>query len=347
MTVIGSAPVKAGTCYRCHGKGIVYFQYGTGTYGHNNSKRQCPICHQMVPSGVTHTDPCPDCGGSGQTRSNTRSGSSSRSSSSSSSSSYSGGYQSYGTLTPNEQLQLDMMKAQYKGYEGFMNQNRCYGKINKYNPQNHHYLSVVTGDIKKENSGRLAAFSASGAGVVIRGNNGYCYQGLPKEMVSTIDEINTQKGRFIDITISDYGKYWCVVHDRNGTRYWRAMADQSIYDQLHALDNAGKKVCTVALDDFSHYIIACDDGTTVCSKEFEDLVNKARAKYGDIKSASFTAHGGCVMCCERGVYFNSIASSVADVLKKLSFLPRCIKVSYTGHYFISDNSDNGLCYYWM
>lgn len=338
---------NAHKCLRCGGKGIIYFQHGTGTYGHNNSKRQCPICHQWIPSGVSHSDRCPDCGGTGEIGGNKRNSSrNGNSSSSSSSGSYSNDYSG---LTPNEQLQLDMMNAQYQGYEGFMNENHCYGKIGKYNPNNHRQLDYLTKHFQNGSHGRLAAFSADGAGVVIEGRNANVYQNIPSGMADAILKGNKQAGTFIDIALSDYGKYWSVIYDVNGVRYWHAYATDEIYGKLNELCGANKKICTVAIDDFNRYIISCDDGTTVCSSQYVDLVNKARNKFGNIKCASITAHGSVVLCCERGVYFNYIASSAADVLKKLDFIPRYIKTSYTGHYFISDNRDyeHYTYYYWM
>lgn len=114
----------AQTCTRCHGKGIIYFQYGTGTYGHNNSKKQCPICHQWVPSGVSHSDPCPSCNGRGSIRS-TNTNHSSRNNNSS---------QTNGTFEATQNFILEnALNAQLKGYDGFLDQNNCYGNIGKYN----------------------------------------------------------------------------------------------------------------------------------------------------------------------------------------------------------------------
>ena len=230
-----------------------------------------------------------------------------------------------------------------------MNENNCYGKIGKYNPNNHQSLNVLINNIKEGGHCRLAAFSAYGAGVTVQGRNALCYQNAPSNLIDAILKGNKQSGTFIDITISDYGKYWCVIYDVNGVRYWHAYATDEIYGKLNELCGANKKICTVAIDDFNRYIISCDDGTTSCSSQYVDLVNKARNKFGNIKCACITAHGSVVLCCERGVYFNYIASSVADVLKKLDFIPRYIKTSYTGHYFISDNRDyeHYIYYCWM
>ena len=346
LVILIAAPhADAGRCLRCGGKGIVYFQRGgTGTYGHNNSKRQCPICHQMVPSGVSHSDRCPDCNGTGQIQSRS-SRSSSRSRSSSSSSSSSSYQQYYGGFTPEQQLALDMMDARMRGYNGMVNENHSYGKAIRYDPTLHTYIDYLTDAIKEANEARIAAFSRNGIGVVIMGNNGYCYRHLPQSMIDVIDDVNNKKGRIIDINITEFGKRWSVISKVDNKFRWTVLASDDIYSKLHAFNDQGKEIVSVAMDEYSGYVIVCDDGTTECSPKFESTVRQAKNKFGKILSACVASQGHCVLCCERGVYFNSIPSSAVDILKKVGFIPRYVKVTNYGQYFISDGG--GRCYYWF
>lgn len=323
----------AQTCTRCHGKGIIYFQYGTGTYGHNNSKKQCPICHQWVPSGVSHSDPCPSCNGRGSIRS-TNTNHSSRNNNSS---------QTNRTFEATQNFILEnALNAQLKGYDGFLDQNNCYGNIGKYNPNNHVYLNSLTNKIKELNRCTSGGFSSKGAGVIIFDGYGFQAENVPQELLDQLFEINRNEQTIKDVTFSDNGTYWCVVYNING---WFALAPQEVYDQLNSMIDKEIGIRSVALDDFGHYIIVGDDGTVLCSQKYQNIVNEARNKFGKIVCASTTLHGGVVLCCDNGVYFNRISSSVADVLKKLDFIPKVVKISYTGHYLITDG--NNYSFYWF
>lgn len=345
LVILTAAPhADAGRCLRCGGKGIVYFQRGgTGTYGHNKSKRQCPICHQMVPSGVSHSDRCPDCNGTGQIQSrSSRSSASSRSSSSSSSSS---SYQQYdGGFTPEQQLALDMMDARMRGYNGMVNENHSYGKAIRYDPTFHTSIGFLTDAIQKANEARIATFSRNGIGLVVMGNNGYYYNQLPQGMLDVILDVNKKEGRIVDINITELGKCWSVISRVGNKLIWNAVASEDILNKLQALNRQGKDIVSLAMDEYSNYVIVCDDGTTECSPEFEATVRQAKNKFGKILSACVTNLGGCVLCCDRGVYFKSIPSSAADILKKVDYIPRYVKVTSYGRYFISDGNTRS-CYW--
>lgn len=333
----------AQTCPRCHGKGIIYFQHSTGTYGHNNSKKQCPICHQWVPSGVSHTDPCPSCNGCGSIR-NSNSNHSSKSKNNSSTDNNFSSIDAAVQAMQQEMwdIAIENSYGQLKGYEGSLNQNNCYGNIGKYNPNNHVYLNTLTNKIKELNRCTTGGFSSNGAGVIIFDRNGFQAEKVPQELLDKLFEINKSQQTIRDITFSDNGTYWCVVYNFNG---WFALAPQEVYDRLNSLNNKNIGIRSVALDDFGHYIIVGDDGTVLCSPKYQTIVNEARNKFGKIVCASTALHGEVVLCCDRGVYFNKISSSVADVLKKLDFIPKVMKISYTGHYLITDG--NNCAFYWF
>lgn len=213
----------AQTCTRCHGKGIIYLPIWHGTYGHNNSKKQCPICHQWVPSGVSHSDPCPSCNGRGSIRS-TNTNHSSRNNNSS---------QTNGTFEATQNFILEnALNAQLKGYDGFLDQNNCYGNIGKYNPNNHVYLNSLTNKIKELNRCTSGGFSSKGAGVIIFDGYGFQAENVPQELLDQLFEINRNEQTIKDITFSDNGTYWCVVYNING---WFALAPQEVYDQLNSM----------------------------------------------------------------------------------------------------------------
>ena len=328
-------------CPRCKGKGKIYFQYGLSTFGHTNTKKQCPICHKMVLAGVSHCDDCPDCGGRGRiVRSNGSRNTSTRNSSHSSS----GVTQQYGLTPEQQQMCLDNMNSQLEGYDGFLNQNRAYGKVYKFNPRNHQGQTPLTNKISELNRASIAIFTDSG-GLIIYDGNGYLTNNIRNDINDKLASINRNREVIRDITISDSGNYWCVIYGKDGWFAWHASATNEIYNKLNCFINTNEFINSVAFDSFGHYVIVGERGTVLCSSLYQDVVNRARQKFGKIISASVTDHGGCVLCCQNGVYFNGIASSIADVLKSINYIPRVIKHSYTGHYFIGDGK--GGCRYWF
>ena len=238
-----------------------------------------------------------------------------------------------------------MMDARMRGYNGMVNENHSYGRAIRYDPTLHTPISFLTDAIQKANEARIAAFSRNGIGLVIMGDNGYYYHQLPQGMLDVILDVNKKEGRIIDINITQFGKCWSVISRVNNKLIWNALASDDIYNKLHALNSHGKDIISLAMDEYSNYVIVCDDGTTECSPEFEATVRQAKNKFGKILSACVTNLGGCVLCCDRGVYFKSIPSSAADILKKVDYIPRYVKVTSYGRYFISDG--NTRSYYWF
>ncbi|WP_065219248.1 MULTISPECIES: zinc finger-like domain-containing protein [Butyricimonas] len=323
-------------CYRCHGKGIIYFQHNVGTYGQNNSKKQCPICHKWVPAGVSHSDPCPDCNGhgvvssSGSNKSNTRNTSGNNNAS-----------ETYGLSAETQQQMLNVMNGQLRGEEGFLNQNNCYGKYYQYNPTSHVGLNTLTDKIKELNRCSTGAFSANGAGVIVFDGYGFQTQGVPQALLDRLFQINKEQQTIKDVTITDNGTYWCVIYGN----CWAAYAPEGVYNQLNVMINKSG-ISSVALNDSGHYIIVGNDGSTLCSSQYyQERVNEARGKFGKIISASIDLFGRVALCCERGVYLCGAPSSVADVLKSINIIPKVVKISFTGHYLITDGK--GVCWYWF
>ena len=328
------------TCTKCHGRGIITFQYGMSTFGINNSKKQCPICHQWVSAGSAHSDPCPKCNGTGRiprpVTSTSKSNSYSTPVSNSSSAPVNYNY------SPNVQYPIsNATNINIQGYDGFMEQNNCYGNIVRYFPNNHVYLNDLTNKIKELNRCRTGAFSSKGNGVIVFDNNGFQAKNIPQDLLNKLFEINKNQQDIRDVAFSENGTYWCVIYNING---WYAYSPKEFQDRMNDMISRRIGVRSVALDDYGNYVIVGDDGSVLCSPKYQQTINEARNKFGKIISASVT--NSCyVFCCERGVYFNGIQSSVADILKKTSYIPKVVKITSTGHYLITDG--NNACWYWF
>lgn len=322
-------------CYRCHGKGIIYFQHNVGTYGQDNTKRQCPICHKWVHAGVSHSDPCPDCNGLGVVSGSGKNTSNVRNTSGNDSAP-----ETYGLSAETQQQMLNAMNAQLSGEDGFVNQNNCYGEFYQYNPTSHVYLNTLTDKIKELNRCSTGSFSSNGAGVIIYDGYGFQTQGVPQPLLDRLFEINSKHQTIKDVTITDNNTYWCVIYGNA----WAALAPENVYQQLNAMLPRG--ISSVALNDYGHYIIVGNDGSTLCSSQYyQERVNEACGRFGKVVSASIDLFGRVALCCERGVYICGAPSSVADALKKINFIPKVVKFSFTGHYLITDGDRN--CWYWL
>ena len=324
-------------CYRCNGTGRIYFQHGIGTFGHSNKKSQCPICHQWILAGVSHSDPCPACNGLGSINKPDYNNSSQRNKSNGGNSSNNDVPVQNG-FTAEQQLALDMLNASLSGYDGFMDQNRCYGKVYKYNPQNHKGQFQLTQSINNRKRCRIASFTDNG-GVTIWGDNEFYGVNVKNEILEKLMDIH-KKGEYVkDFTMTNTGKYWCVSYGKDNWFAWHANGFQGLYDALNQFIKMGVGIRSVAMDENEHFIVVGDNGHVVYSMQYEKVVKDAINKFGQVYGVSLNVYGGCILCCQNGVYFNGLASSVADVLKKINYIPKVFKHSYTGHYFFGNGTD--------
>lgn len=336
-----SRPIE---CRRCRGKGIIFFQHNVGTFGLSNKKSQCPICHQWILAGSSHSDPCPDCQGRGTINTPDNNNRSRQRNQSGGGNSSNNNVPIQNGFTQEQQLALDLLEAQLQGYDGFLDQNHCYGKVYKYNPKNHRGQNVLTQCIQDKKECRIASFTDNG-GVIIWGNNNYYANNVSSDIINKLSDIYNKQEYVKDFTISNGGKYWCVSYGKDQWFAWHAVGSQTLYDCLNHFIKKGVGIRSVGLDDYGRCIVVGDDGEVKYSIEYEKAVKDAINKFGQIYGVSINSNGCCLFCCQNGVYFNGLASSAADALTRLNYIPRVCKHSYTGHYFFSDGK--GRCDYWF
>lgn len=231
--------------------------------------------------------------------------------------------------------------AQTSGSRGTYEGNKGLIAYVTYNPQHHVALPALTNKINKWNSCRTGAFSDNGKGVVVSGNCGFWCVGVNKYLEDKLFEINDKGQRIRDISISEDGKYYGCIYNYNG---WYAYAPQTVYDELNHFVNKGIAINSFAINSAGEYIIIGDNGTFRCSEKFRKMITATISRYGKVLSADISG-SAFILCCERGIVGSLVPSSVIDVIKEMSYMPKVIKFSQSGHYLIT-NGDSAY-YYWM
>lgn len=232
--------------------------------------------------------------------------------------------------------------AQMTGEDGTLDLDNCYIKYCRYNPNNYVAIPALTNKINEWNSVRTGAFSDNGSGVIVCGNNGFWANNIDDSFMKKLFEINKNNQRIRDVAISEDGKYWGVAYNYNG---WYALAPQKVYDELNYFVNNKIGINSLTINSNGDYIIIGDNGDFRCSSKYYDILIVATAVYGKVISADISKNG-YIVCCERGFNGVFVPSNIAEIaLKKVSFTPKVIKMSASGHYLIT-NGDSAY-WYWM
>lgn len=191
---------------------------------------------------------------------------------------------------------------------------------------------------KELKNGTLA--ERSGAGVVIYGNNGYAYTGsTPEALKNKIVEINKANQNIVDLCVTDNGDY-CIIFDGNG---YSAKGPTEFLNALQYFNTKKEGIKSVALSDQGTWVVVGETNLKCSSTLLQFIVN-ARDKYGTVRSVSLSSTGGIVVCCERGVSWNSLVSNnVVEKIKETDFSIHFVKFTANGKYIIT-NGDKKAWY---
>jgi len=227
------------------------------------------------------------------------------------------------------------------------------GSSSRYNAKANFYFSGTTryitppsvrkhqyivDNLAKEGSMKVGTINSSGVGVLIRGTNGYAYTGeTPQGLKDQIVARNKANENIIDVNVTERGN-WVIIFGVNG--YWSSGYPQAFFSRLGEYNRNHETMRSACFNDSGAWAIVTDAHFTG-DDATHDFIKRAANLYGNIYSV-FLTEMGKVACCEQGVYYENIPSTVAGYLADISFKPRFVKFTDSGFCVITDG--NGA--YW-
>lgn len=198
--------------------------------------------------------------------------------------------------------------------------------------------AYIVENLDQNGSMKVGAINSYGAGVIIRGTNGYAYTGeTPQGLKDQIITRNKANENIIDVNVTERGN-WVIIFAAYG--YWSSGYPQAFFSKLGDFNRNKETIRSACFNDSGLWAIVTDahyagDNTT------QDFIKRAANLYGSIYSV-FLSELGKVACCERGVYYENIPSNVVESIANINFKPRFVKFTDNGFCIISN--DNGA--YW-
>ncbi|MBQ4421099.1 MAG: hypothetical protein II878_06090 [Bacteroidales bacterium] len=196
-------------------------------------------------------------------------------------------------------------------------------------------LKYLRDDVSEKGGFRTGAISTNGKGVIIRGNNGYAYTGIPTNLADKIKSLNKDNSKIEDVFFSPNGEYYGVVYDSYG---YFAHTLQTMLDKLKEYNNNQEQITSVSVNNNGDFIIITDKHLYASNTNDYNAMIAAKDKYGYIYSAC-TTEEGVIFCCERGVYYSNIPTILENKLKSLSWKPRIIKFTDYGTFIVTDGEN--------
>lgn len=194
-------------------------------------------------------------------------------------------------------------------------------------------LSYITTQLKEKKECRLGAITENGKGVVIYGNNGYCYSSIPDGMSETIKELNSNQKTISSVTLTGSG-YYCVVYGRNG---WSGVVPDGMEEYLHKFNENREEIKCISICENGNYAIVTDEHFIASKSSDLSKMRSANEKYGPIKHVCITDNGICVVC-HNGIYYDNIPSNLEVELKSVDFHPDHVIFTDSGTYLITTES---------
>ena len=206
-----------------------------------------------------------------------------------------------------------------------------YGTSRSY-PNSATGLKYLRDDVSEKGGFRTGALSVNGKGVIIRGNNGYAYTGIPTNLADKIKSLNKDDSKIEDIFMSPNGEYYGVIYDSYG---YFAHTLQSMLDKLKEYNTNKEDIISVSVNNNGDFIIITNKHLYASNTNDYNAMIAAKEKYGYIYSAC-TTEEGVIFCCERGVYYSNIPTILETKLKSLSWRPKIIKFTDYGTFIITN-----------
>lgn len=168
-------------------------------------------------------------------------------------------------------------------------------------------------------------------GVVIFDAYGYAHtKGISNVLADKLEYANRHRHYIHDITISNSGKYWCVVY---GDSDYKSVAPVSFNKKLEEYLAAGEKIISVALNDAGDFAIITKKHCFFSSQEISNAFKEACKNYGFVYSVSLS-NKGYIICAEKGIYFRNIPTSVYKMINSAASKIKIKFVKFT---------DSGTC----
>lgn len=199
-------------------------------------------------------------------------------------------------------------------------------------------LTYITTHIKEKEECRLGAITENGKGVVIYGNNGYCYSLIPDGMSETIKELNSNQNKISSVSLTGSG-YYCVVYGRNG---WSGVVPDGMKEYLNKFNENREEIKSVSICENGNYAIVTDEHFIASNSTDLSNMRSANDKYGPIKHVCITDKGICVVC-QNGIYYDNIPSNLEAKLKSIDFHPDHVAFTDSGTYLITTESGAFAC----
>lgn len=199
-------------------------------------------------------------------------------------------------------------------------------------------LSYITTQLKEKKECRLGAITEKGKGIVIYGNNGYCFSSIPDGMSETIKELNSNQKTISSVTLTGSG-YYCIVYGRNG---WSGVVSDGMEEHLHKFNENNEKIKCISICENGNYAIVTDKHFIASDNCDYSNMRFAQDKYGDIKDVCITDKGICVVC-QNGIYYDNIPSNLERELKSLDFHPDHVAFTDSGTYLITNEAGTYSC----
>lgn len=209
-----------------------------------------------------------------------------------------------------------------------------YGTSRSY-PNSATGLKYLRDDVSEKGGFRTGAISVNGKGVIIRGNNGYAYTGIPTNLADKIKSLNKDDSKIEDIFMSPNGEYYGVIYDSYG---YFAHTLQSMLDKLKEYNTNKEDIISVSVNNNGDFIIITNKHLYASNTNDYNAMIAAKDKYGYIYSAC-TTEEGVIFCCERGVYYSNIPTILETKLKSLSWKPKVVKFTDYGTFIITDGEN--------
>ena len=194
-------------------------------------------------------------------------------------------------------------------------------------------LTYITTQLKEKKECRLGAITENGKGIVIYGNNGYCFRSIPDGMSETIKELNSNQKTISSVTLTGSG-YYCVVYGRNG---WSGVVPDGMKEYLNKYNENREEIKCVSICENGNYAIVTDEHFIASNSSDYSNMKSAQDKYGYIKDVCLTDKGICVVC-QNGIYYDNIPLNLEMELKSVDFHPDHVTFTDSGTYLITTES---------
>lgn len=193
-------------------------------------------------------------------------------------------------------------------------------------------LSSLVDAVKEWKACRTGALTETGTGIVVYGGNGYSSIGIPSSLSEKLQEINAEKLRIKDVTITNDNTYWCIVYGGNSCYH---VTPSALSEKIKEYVNNGEEIYSVSINESGGWAIVTEEHYAASTDFDLEVMEAANEKFGMILSVC-TTKKGIVVCCKNGVYYEGIPSNVEEKLKELDYIPRIVKYTDGGTYLITD-----------